>query len=255
VLSELRFLTCGIHVAFAETADLKALRAAALGAGDDPHTRELNLSVPESQENQIVLRSRTGSSQVQLTPVLAALQTSYFDSYSPMDDSGLRANYGVGKLSALLTLLDRAHVTPAMVGVVVTARAAAEPMEDIAAVSRACSRAFNLQGTLTEGEDLLDFNLRVARRADENTYSNIYVSQYEERTFHISGPLVRPLHEWDGQVSTRGIELKYDRNNKLGLLSGRRDRDATFFLELCRNTVEAAPRALGGVLDLIRSQL
>lgn len=248
---------CVVTIGFATPIDsLVALRNRLV------HRREpssLSLDGSASNPNLLLLRSTSGHSLLQIQPHEATLQTTYSgNTYTAHDAEGarLRAEYATEKLRAVTQLFDENGVRIALLGVTVTARIVApEPLAT--SLREAAVRAFHLAPTFTEGGAAFDFVVRASRALDDNVFSNLQVSWFQERSINIQiradQIMLQPflLREWEMTLTSEGLELSYDRNNKRGLFAGRREWSTDEFLDLLSGTMQGSADAFTQVQKTI----
>jgi hypothetical protein len=204
----------------------------------DAAPAELNVNALMSRPDLLVMQSPTSSTVVEIAADRAVMRTRYFDDFVEMGRFAERAAYARRKAERLLTVLGDAGAQLRFIGLVSLARS---PVRETTAQDEIRRRLQKLGGVglLSEGSLPFDFLLRVSRVADEDRYSNVQLSWYQERTFSLTldnlGPertAYKQLHDWEMPLSDEGLELRYDQNNKRGLHGGRRDWSAQLMLSV-----------------------
>lgn len=211
---------------------------------------ELNVNVLMSRPDLLVMQSPTSSTVVEVAADRAVMRTRYFDDFVEMGRFAERAAYARRKAERLLTVLGDAGARLRFIGLVSLAR---KPLRETSAQDQVRRRLQKLDGVnlLSEGNVPFDFLLRVSRIADEDRYSNVQLSWYQERIFSLTldtlGPeraAYKQLHDWEMPLSDEGLELRYDQNNKRGLHAGRREWSAGQMLLLVDRYFADLPDAI-----------
>jgi hypothetical protein len=203
--------------------------------------RHLNILFNASQDEKVILQSPTASTIVEVYPQSATLTTNYFGEYVAPEAWQDRLTYCLNKLDSLFELFEKVQAKPVYFSISNIARMSAGG-EKPEKLRSAVKQALNIPDFMAENQSMFDFSMRVSREIlpeDESTnaqtFSNSYVSWYQSRSY--SGPPKEILNLWEMQLSEEGIEFKYDRNNKSGLMKGKRDWSFSDFREIANQTM------------------
>lgn len=234
---------------------LRAVRDASARAND-----VINLNHIMSSESSLVLQSPTGSSQVKVTSTRATLNTKFFAEFVPPDAGELRREYTGIKFRKVLELLEAGGAALTYLGFSTVARGPVSG--DRERFHAAAVHAAGLHPRLTEGHECFDFTLRASRVADDDTFANIHLNWFQERTIELPvtpeqmGAIQHAqVNVWEMTLAGEGLEFKYDRNNKRGLFAGRRAWSSDDFLRIVSSSVAEAPSALKSFTDAMREAM
>lgn len=210
---------------------------------------QLNLNHLASTDSALLLQSPTGSTEARITADQGTLTTRFFGSFVELDANDKRAEYAEKKQRLVLDMLAGAGASLQYIGVSVVARASVAQVEDPGVLQKAALHATGLHDDWTEREPSFDFSVRVSRRAEHDTFSNIHLHWYQDRrmTIEIGRDSSLPPSRkdiWELPLVDEGLEFRYDRNNKRGLFAGRKDWSREDFLRIADDTIRGAPTAL-----------
>lgn len=255
--SNFRFIQQAIQLEYELQTDIPhKICEAAKERGSDRH---LNVNALASKESITIIQSPTGSTQVQLLPSQTNMATYYFGEYAATEASESRKKYCHDKLSSLFYLLERAGVCPLYFGISNIVRMSAAGIHPDK-LKKAAMRVLDIPSFMSEETPIFDFSFRVARVVPpkvEGTppliFSNININWYQTRSY--SGPATMIIRIWDMNLNEEGLEFKYDRNNKYGLMSGKRDWSFKDFLEIMDQTMNDIGQAFQVIEEGINKYL
>lgn len=235
----------------AEAGFLDRLRTSAQVRGDDGH---LKLNTLASNTENVLLNSPTGRTVIQVSTERAILTTSYFGEFLASEEVPARTEYTQNKLRSLLQLLIEAGACLLYFELSNVARASVDSTSEADSVRRAVARSLGASAVLPQGEEPFDFSIRVSRQHGQDTFSNVHLNWYQTRSIAIpSGVTFTRFRDWDMSLIQEGLEFRYDRNNKLGLLGGRRDWSVDVFLRIAREAMADMIPTLARVDSSVRA--
>lgn len=245
-----------IHLVFDSKEGIISAIRESVKAERDEH---LNINYPASMGDRLVFQSITGSTRAEITDDRAVLQTKFFGDFTDAGQCDARRDYSRAKVGRLIEILRR-QTTISFIGINIDARWSLSEMGlPREAVVKAVRDEFLSGTSLTEGENPYDFTLRVSRVVPPDMFSNISLGWYIERSILIPVDLAQvgvvAFREWNLPVSDEGLEFKYDRNNKFGLMQGKADHDLESLLAVVMSAHESLPNAIGNISEPLGRRL
>lgn len=233
-------------------------------------TPDFHLNVNQSlsrTDDRLILQSLTGGTVVHVGHNQAIMQTSYYDEYMKPEKQPERSSYANEKLRSLLTKLSQAGAKFSSFGIISSSKVTLKD-NDIGRneLLKMAQTALHLNKLLSDQSTCYDFTIRVSKEVESLFYSNMTLSWFQERQAALpigigGSQQVGPggvslsaiqLNEWDMELVDEGIEIKYDWNNKLGLLRKKLDWDDTALLGMAAKMLDALPSELNNVVSMIR---
>lgn len=174
-------------------------------------------------DDEVLLQSGSGSTQVIVRQADLLAQTTYYGSFIEPPAWGARSDYALVKLDALLKVLSDAGARLSFIGLTLVARLSARNA-DREALRTAAATAFGASPQLTQDQPCFDFSLRASRVVEPDEFFNLYVNWYQSRSaavaIHSGSGLVLAPQPWQMHLEDEGVEFRFDRNNKHALFRG-----------------------------------
>jgi len=207
-------------------------------------------------DDDVLLQSSSGSTQVIVRPADALAQTTYYGTFVEPSAWSERSVYTLVKLDALLRVLSEAGARLAFIGITLGARLSNRDV-DREALRRAASSTFGAVPQLTQGEKCFDFSLRASRIVEPDEFFNLSANWYQSRSAAVaisagSGQVLAP-QPWQMQLDDEGVELRFDRNNRHALFRGDLSWSGDRMMEVAKRAMAGfrpAYEALAGALAL-----